>query len=158
MRPEDARIFKLLADWQLLGLCIEREASGEPREGRIAVATVVLERVDHRKWDGNTIQQVILMPWQFSWTMPECGEAYYDEAVYIAKEWVDAYREDKTLRECCAIASGMLQGTIPRDPILAAAHVCQYMNPKTAEPGQKEKLLKAGMYVVKAIGHHEFFA
>ncbi len=156
MRPKDIRIFKLLADWQLMGLCIEREASGEPQGGRIAVATVILERVDHRKWDGNTIQEVILMPWQFSWTMPEAGEDYYEEAVLIAADWVRSYAKDKTIQECAAIALGMLQGTIPRDPDLAAAHCCQYLNPKTAAE-TREKWIKAGMASIKVIEHHEFF-
>jgi len=166
MKPEHARIFKLLADWQLLGLNIEREASGESREGRIAVATVTLERVDHRKWDGNTIQEVILWPWQFSWTMPEAekgcsyykehGPMYYDHAVWIAANWVEAYAHDETLRECAAVASGMLQGTIPRDPDLAAVHCCQYLNPKTAA-GTRVKWIKAGMKPVKIIANHEFF-
>lgn len=158
MRTQDAHIFKALADWQLMGLCIEREASGEPREGRIAVATVILERVDHRNWDGKTIQEVILKPWQFSWTMEQCGKSYYEEAVYIAGNWVEAYANDEALQECCKVATGMLQGTVPRDPDLASAHCCQYMNPKTAEKGQEAKLLKAGMKIVKEIGRHRFYA
>jgi spore germination cell wall hydrolase CwlJ-like protein len=157
VKPEQKRIFNLLADWQLMGLCIEREASGEPREGQIAVATVILERVDHRKWDGNTIREVILLPWQFSWTMPEAGETYYDEAVYIASNWVEAYGDDEKLRQCCAIATGMLQGTIPRDPDLAAVHCCQYLNPSLA-PETRKEWIKSGMKSIKTIKRHEFFA
>ena len=156
MKPEHKRIFTLLADWQLMGLCIEREAGGEPREGRIAVATVILERVDHRKWDGNTIREVILWPWQFSWTMPEVDKDYYEEAVQIAANWVKSYAKDETMQECAAIALGMLQGTIPRDPDLAAVHCCQYLNPKTAAK-EREKWIKAGMVPIKLIVHHEFF-
>jgi hypothetical protein len=156
MRPEHKRIFTLLATWQLMGLCIEREASGEPQEGRIAVGTVILERVDHRKWDGNTIQEVILWPWQFSWTMPEAGEDYYEEAVRIATDWVGSYAKDEALQECAAIALGMLQGTISRDPDLAAVNCCQYLNPKTAGK-TREKWIKAGMTPIKVIAHHEFF-
>jgi len=58
MRQEDKQIFDSLEPWQAMGLCIEREAGGEPREGKIAVATVILERVDHRSWDGKTIKEV----------------------------------------------------------------------------------------------------
>jgi spore germination cell wall hydrolase CwlJ-like protein len=157
MKPEHAHIFKALADWQLMGLCIEREASGEPREGQIAVGTVILERVDHRDWDGKTIQEVILKPWQFSWTMPEAGEAYYDEAVWICQNWIEAYGEDDALRECCKVATDMLQGIIPRDPELAAVNCCQYLNPKIAHD-TREKWLHAGMKVIKTIKNHEFFA
>ncbi|MCX5818993.1 MAG: cell wall hydrolase [Deltaproteobacteria bacterium] len=158
MKPEDKKTFNSLTDWQLMGLCIEREAGGEPREGQIAVGTVILERVDHRSWDGKTIKEVVLWRWQFSWTMPEAGVSYYDESVKIASSWVEEYRKRKALQECCAIATGMLQGEIPRDPDLAKVNCCQYMNPKTAGPGQRDKLLKVGMKVIKTIGHHEFFA
>ena len=157
MKPEHKNIFKALADWQLMGLCIEREAAGEPREGRIAVGTVILERVDHRKWDGNTIRDVILMTWQFSWTMPEAGEDYYLEAVSMAADWVTAYRDNEALRECGHIACDMLQGTIPRDPDLAAVHCCQYLNPVVAGK-TRQKWIAAGMRSIKAIGNHEFFA
>jgi spore germination cell wall hydrolase CwlJ-like protein len=156
MRPEHKKIFESLADWQLMGLCIEREAGGEPIEGKIAVGTVILERVDHRDWDGETIKEVILKRWQFSWTMPEAGEWYYNDAVAMASNWVDAYRQNESLKKCCDIATGMLQGEIPRDPDLAAVHCCQYLNPRVA-PDVKEKWLVSGMKVIKKIGRHEFF-
>jgi len=156
MKPEHRQIFESLTDWQLMGLCIEREASGEPYEGKVAVGTVILERVDHRNWDGKTVREVILKPWQFSWTMEEAGKNYYEESVYIAANWVDAYRHSKALQECCDIATKMIMHDIPRDPDLAAVNCCQYLNPKVAK-ASKEKWLKGGMKVVKVIGHHEFF-
>jgi hypothetical protein len=156
MRKPDKAIFAALSDDQLLGLCIEREAGGEPLDGKIAVGTAVLERVDHRKWDGNTIHEVILMPWQFSWTMPEAGREYYEEAVRIAANWDEEYKKRTSLQACFGIAVGMLKGEIPRDPDLAAVHCCQYLNPEVA-PRVKEKWLRAGMKVVKTIEHHEFF-
>jgi hypothetical protein len=156
MKPEHARAFKLLADWQLMGLCIEREARGEPAEGKIAVGTVILERVDHRDWDGKNIHEVILKPWQFSWTMPEAGSDYYNEAVRIAENWTDEYRTRKALQDCCVIANGMLFKSIPRDRILAEAHCCQYLNPKTAAKTMAE-WLAVGMTSIKVIAHHEFF-
>jgi len=156
MRLEHKKIFESLVDWQLLGLNIEREAGGESYEGRVAVGTVTLERVDHRDWDGKTLKEVILKRWQFSWTMPEAGEDYYEKAVWIASNWVDAYRKTKSLQECCEIAMGLLNGQIPRDPDLANCY--QYMNPKTAEPGQEAKLLKSVMKIIKNIGAHRFYA
>ena len=157
MKPEDKKLFTALTDWQLMGLCIQREAGGESHEGRIAVGTVILERVDHRAWDGKTIQEVILKPWQFSWTMSEAGKDYYDESVYMAENWDDEYKNDLALVQCCIIAREMLQGEIPRDPDLAAVHCCQYLNPKVAA-AIKGKWLAAGMRVIKKIGNHEFFA
>ena len=46
MKPEDKKYFEALSERDLMGLCIFQEAKGEPREGRIAVGTVILERVD----------------------------------------------------------------------------------------------------------------
>ena len=156
MNSQDKHYFTALTDWQLMGLCIEREASGEPREGKIAVGTVILERVDHRKWDGNTVREVILMPWQFSWTMEQAGKSYYDEAVYIASHWDEQYKDYETLRECCEIARGLLQEGIPRDPDLAAVHCCQYLNPATAA-ATRAKWISSGMKSIKVIYRHEFF-
>jgi len=154
VKPEHSRIFKMLQDWQLMGLCIEREARGEPYGGQVAVGTVILERVDHRAWDGRTIHEVILKPWQFSWTMPEAGADYYNEAVKIAANWIDEYRVRKSLRDCCAIANGLLFGSIPRDPELAEAHCCQYL---TTAAKKKVKWWKT-MGFIKKIGAHEFYA
>jgi spore germination cell wall hydrolase CwlJ-like protein len=157
MKPEHVPIFKRLQDWQLFGLCIEREASGEPYEGQVAVGTVILERVDHRDWDGKTIHEVIMRPWQFSWTMPEAGADYYNEAIMIVRSWPAEYRRRNALRDCCAIAKGLLLGSIPRDQELAAAHCCQYLNPKLAAD-TRAKWLASGMTTIKKIGNHEFFA
>jgi hypothetical protein len=157
MKFIDKPIFEALTDWQLLGLNIEREAGGEPREGRIAIGTITLERVDHRKWDGNTIQEVILWPWQFSWTMPEAGEDYYEVAVRIARNFDSFYALSKPLAECVAIARGLIDGTIPRDPDLKDCF--QYLNPKASKSAAKtkSKWLAAGMTIIKKIGKHEFF-
>jgi hypothetical protein len=156
MKPEDKKFFTALPDWKLMGLCIEREASGESRIGRIAVGTVILERVDRKGWMGKTIQEVILKPWQFSWTMPEAGEAYYNESVEIAKDFAEEYSTNIPLFECCVIARELLLNDIPRDKDLARAHCVQYLNPKTAAP-TRAKWLKAGMVSIKVIEHHEFF-
>lgn len=156
MRPEDKKFFTALPDWKLMGLCIYREASGEPREGKIAIGTVILERVDHRSWDGDTIQEVILMPWQFSWTMEQAGLSYYNMSVHIAANFDEEYENNETLNECGKISRGMLQGEIPRDPVLSRAHCCQYLNPVTAKK-TRDKWVKSGMKLIKSIGHHDFF-
>jgi len=140
---------------QILGLTIYAEARGEIRAGRIAVGTVILERVDHRGWDGDNIIDVCLWPFQFS-----CYLKYDPQRialVRIATDFLSYYRNSAPLMECANIAWGLIKGTIPRDPELAVAHCCQYMNPETAEPGQEEKLLKAGMKIVKEVGAHRFY-
>ena len=110
-----------------MGLNCHREASGEPYEGKVAVCTVVMERVDHRDWDGKTIHEVILKPWQFSWTMPEAGADYYNTSVKMAQYWQEHYRKSSALQECCRIARGMIDGSIPRDADLAAVHCTEYV-------------------------------
>lgn len=149
-------IFRALTDKQLMGLCIQREAAGEPREGKIAVGTVILERVDHRNWDGNNIKDVILKDWQFSWTMPQAGADYYNRSVEMARDWDTAYRSSASLRESYGIAEGLLDGVIPRDPVLAKFHCCEYLNPKTV-PKAREKWIAKGLVSVKVINNHEFF-
>jgi spore germination cell wall hydrolase CwlJ-like protein len=54
--------FGHLSDDRLLALTIYGEARKKSREGKIAIASVVLERVEHRNWDGQTIKEVCLMP------------------------------------------------------------------------------------------------
>lgn len=157
MRKQDIPYFNQFSEAELMALCIEREAGGESREGRIAVGTVILERVDHRDWDGKTVREVIMKPWQFSWTMPEAGKAYYEDAVATAKDWPAHVLKNRALQECLDIAEGLLGGTIPRDPDLAQSHCLQYLNPQVAA-GTKQEWLAAGMRIVKKIGRHAFFA
>lgn len=148
------QIFEALTDGQLMGLCIEREAGGEPYEGKVAVGTIILNRVDARNWDGKTIKEVILKPWQFSWTMQEAGTEYYDESVKIASHWEDEYNKRKTLQQGCEIARKMIDGEIPRDPDLVRCY--QYLNPKVAKAA-RVRWLKAGMEIIKVINNHEFY-
>jgi hypothetical protein len=157
MKYTDQDIFLALPDEQLMGLCIEREAAGEPHEGRVAVGTVILERVDNHDWEGKTIQEVILKPWQFSWTMEQGGKEYYAQSVAIADDFNVEIMKSKPLQECFDIAKGLIDGTIPRDPDLHAAHCCQYLNPVTAAR-TKDKWLASGMKIIKVIKNHSFFA
>ena len=148
-----APVFWALSEERLMALTIMREAGGESAEGKIAVGTVILERVDHRKWDGKTIHEVCLMPWQFScYNVKDIG---YRGTLGIAQDWDAFYAKSFSLMDCYAIASGMLAGYIPRHPILAAAHCCQYLNPKVA-PEAREKWIKGGMESILIIGRHEF--
>jgi len=156
MKFTDKDTFEALTDQELMGLCVYCEAAGEPYEGRVAVGTAILERVDKQDWEGKTIQEVILKPWQFSWTMPEAGEAYYEKAVAMADDFNVEVMKNVPLRECFDIAKGLISGSILRDPDLHAVRCCQYLNPVTATT-TKAKWLDHGMTVIKRIGHHEFF-
>jgi hypothetical protein len=147
-------IFQSLDEKQIMGLTICREAGGEPDEGKVAVGTVILERVDHRAWDGNNVKEVCLMKWQFS-----CYNEHdkgYGKTLHMAEQWDQCFATDFSLMNCYSLAVGMLSGIIPRHPILAAAHCCQYLNPRWA-PKTKSEWLESGMKVILAVGHHEFF-
>ena len=50
----------------LLALVVWREARGETRQAKIAVAFSVLNRVDSPKWWGTSIGAVIAKKWQYS--------------------------------------------------------------------------------------------
>ncbi len=66
MKPEHLKIFQELPENKLLAVTLLGEARGEPVEGRIAIGNIIKNRVFHRKWDGDTYHEVILMPKQFS--------------------------------------------------------------------------------------------
>ena len=53
------------ADLNLLARCVYSEARGEPYEGQVAVAAVVLNRVRHSDFP-NSISGVIYQPWAFT--------------------------------------------------------------------------------------------
>lgn len=54
-------------DIRVLAQTVWGEARGEPAEGRIAVAHVVLNRLRSRKWfGGRSVTEVCMRPWQFS--------------------------------------------------------------------------------------------
>jgi hypothetical protein len=74
----------------------------------------------------------------------------------MAANWDTAFAHLKDLQECYAIARGMIDGSILRDPDLHASHCCQYLNPKTAATTM-QKWLDHGMKVIKVIGKHTFF-
>ncbi|MBQ3225489.1 MAG: cell wall hydrolase [Clostridia bacterium] len=56
------------SDLQLLARCVNGEARGEPYEGQVAVAAVVLNRVDHPSFP-NTIAGVIYQKGAFTATV-----------------------------------------------------------------------------------------
>lgn len=112
--------FDHLSEDQLMGLCIDREARGEPTAGRIAVGSVILNRVkfgsEHKAWGvryGYSIPTVILAPFQFSWTISNFLDPNHLGAVEIAKDFRTALKgPGKWLWECYGIAQKMIAGDI----------------------------------------------
>ena len=144
--------FGHLEPLKIMGLTIYGEARGENRAGRIAVATVIMERVEHRKWDGETIEDVCLWPEQFSCFLP--NDPNRAKLALVAKDWDYHISIDRYLAACYQIAKGVENGTIPRDPDLHNANCCQYL---TTEAKKSAKWWKS-MRMVKQIGNHEFYA
>lgn len=142
--------FGLLNDKQLMSLTIYGEARGESKEGKIAVGSVILERVDHRNWDGKTIQEVCLMPYQFSCYLPD--DPNFQALKLIAENWAEKYQNSLVLQQCYRIASDLIDGLIPRTPAIATNHVTQYKTINCpASWADKMKL-------ITTIGNHEFYA
>lgn len=142
--------FGHLTDKQLLALTLYGEARGESRDGQIAVGSVILERVDHRGWDGDTIKEVCLMPWQFSCFLP--SDPNSGDLAIIALNFDARFSCSYALRACWVVATGLIDGTIERTPEIAAHHVCQYCT-TAVNPDWKTKMTR-----VATVGHHEFYA
>lgn len=142
--------FGHLTDRQLMGLTIYGEARGESKEGKIAVGSVILERVDHRNWDGKTIHEVCLMPWQFSCFLPE--DPNFPGLKFIADDWETKSMRSRDLQDCYGVASDLLNGTIPRTKEIEQSHATQY---KTIDC---QAAWASKMKLIATIGHHEFFA
>lgn len=155
---------------QIMGLTIYGEARSESREGRVAVGTVILERVDKQGWMGKTIEEVCFMPYQFSCFLP--GDPNRDMLKRTADNWNAYYRGSRPLMECYAVARGLIEGTIARDPDLASVHCCQYVTSKyrtdtdakwnaETNPVKKDRTDAgrwwARMKRFRIIGAHEFY-
>jgi len=145
-----ADTFGALSDKQIMALTIYGEARGEAYRGKVAVGSVILERVDHRDWDGKTAKEVCLMPYQFSCFLPD--DPNFKVLKFIAGNWNEAYEKSGVVQECYQIASGLIEGTTFRTPEIAANHICQYKT-KDCHADWAEK-----MKLVVTIGRHEFYA
>ena len=142
--------FSHLSEAQLMALTIYGESRGESREGKIAVGSVILERVEHREWDGKTLHEVCLMPYQFSCYLP--GDPNFHALKLIAENWPVKFMRSQVLQECYQVADGLIRGDISRTPEIAAAHCCQYKTKKASAAWAKK------MKVILTIGQHEFYA
>ena len=148
-------IFGDLDNKQIMSLTLYAEARGESQDGKIAVGSVILERVDHRDWDGKTIQDVCLKPYQFSCYLP--GDPNFEGLRMIAKDWDNKIKSSVSLAACYQVASSMIDGIIPRTKEISESHCCQYLTTAL----RKSKLCPEWVKKMKLIlteGHHEFYA
>ncbi len=167
-------IFGHLDDRQLFAITMYGEARGETDMGRIAQGSVVLERVEHREWDGTTVKEVCLMPRQFSCFLP--NDKNFPKLQAIAENWAEAWSKLPSLQNCYHLAAGLLNNVIPRDIVIAKNHCTQYVAiawrtmldaqaADLAAAGREEQLAALDkkrwwirMRLVATIGTHEFYA
>jgi hypothetical protein len=136
--------FGSLTHKQIMALTIYGEARGESREGRIAVGSVILERLRRGGWFGKSLRDVCLRPWQFSCFLP--NDPNFLTLKTIAADFVGACKRDTALRDCFDVADGLMVGTIL--PNVDATH---YVTVETTAPWASD------MKQVAVIGGHKFF-
>lgn len=117
------------------------EARGEPYEGKLAVAWVIINRTKQPGWWGSDVVSVCTARWQFS-----CWWDVQKEKV----RWVDE-RNDK-FRECLAVAKEVLANRT-EDPTGGADH---YYAP-AGMPGGAQPKWAVGHTPTTRIGGHVFY-
>lgn len=136
-------------DIDTLARTLYGEARGEDRQGKIAVACVILNRVEKRKqcgWriiDGKnvpTIAATCLKPWQFS-----C----WNEKDPNRKKILVITTADKVFAECLNLATLAYDGKL-QDITKGATH---YYNPKACQPPK----WAYGKKPCAVVGQHLFF-
>ena len=117
------------------------EASGEPEEGKAAVAHVILNRKWSGKW-GDSIKDVVTHPWQF-------------------EPWMTRRREmerlspnDPRYQSAAQIADAVLTGQRP-DPTAGATH---FLNPTIVRQRRGGSLPSWARGEGQPIGRHTFYS
>ena len=139
-------VFKALTPTQLLALAIYGESRSESTEGKLAVGTAILERSDHGK---QSIKNVILKPAQFSCFSQ--NDKQYQRLKTIALNWKQSYKKLVPLRECYALARGLIAGTIVGHRLLIENCVTYFKTPDAKPAWAKVYRL------VCQIGNHQFY-
>lgn len=131
-------ILELVQDVFMLGLTVWREARGEPRDGKIAVAHSILNRVKRPSWWGDSVLSVVSKKWQYSSLTDPNDKQLTKWPVDTDKEWQD----------CLLIAWGVYDGSL-RNPAPGADSYFADTIPPPRWADEKK-------FVVK-IGHHSFY-
>jgi hypothetical protein len=117
------------------------EASGEPEEGKAAVAHVILNRKKSGKW-GDKIKEVVTKPWQFEPWMTKRGEVKR------------LSKDSPSYRRAARIADAVLTGQRP-DPTSGATH---FLNPEIVRERRGGSLPDWAQGEGQLIGNHTFYA
>jgi spore germination cell wall hydrolase CwlJ-like protein len=116
------------------------EAAGEPEEGKIAVAHVILNRIKSGGW-GDSIKDVVTSPWQFEPWMTKRDEM----------EKLSA--NNPSYRDAAQIADAVLVGKMP-DPTAGATY---FLNPTVVRERRGGSLPSWAQGEGQAIGRHTFY-
>ena len=117
------------------------EASGEPEEGKAAVAHVILNRKRSGRW-GDNIKDVVTRPWQFEpWTTRR-------------SEMEKLSPDDPRYQDAERIAEAVLTGRIP-DPTAGATH---FLNPTIVRHRRGGSLPSWARGEGQSIGRHTFYS
>src|SRR5262249_4486058 len=116
------------------------EADGEPEEGKIAVAYVILNRIKSGGW-GDSIKDVVTSPWQFEPWMTK-----RDEMEKLSPG-------DPRYRDAAQIADAVLAGQMP-DPTAGAMY---FLNPTVVRERRGGSLPSWAQGEGQPIGHHTFY-
>lgn len=133
------------ADRIILALTLWGEARGEAVEGRIAVASVIHNRLIDGRW-GSSYAVVCQKPWQFS-----CWNANDPNRVKLAALQAEIERGDfiePIIGECLWIAEGLIAGKILPRVQKATHYFASSIQPPTWTQGAT---------FVDTIGHHSFY-
>lgn len=122
-------LFRALSPLNLLLTLLYGEARGEAIEGQVAVANVILHRLDTGRW-GTDIRTVILAPHQFSCMWPELGGPDYGATLAFAGRCYDLNNLSRTELQLRLVAEGALRPALV-DNVGGATH---YFDKSIAAP------------------------
>jgi len=117
------------------------EAPHESDKGKAAVAYVVLNRKNSRRWADN-VKDVVTQPWQFEPWMTR------------RKEMENLSPDDPRYKDAARIADAVFSGDIP-DPTAGATHFLNPVVVRQRRGGSLPAWASGGGY---AIGRHTFYA
>lgn len=136
--------FDHLSETQIMALTIYGEARGESTDGKIAVGSVILNRVKRNGWMGHSIREVCLKPYQFSCFLH--NDPNFKKLVHIADMWDFEMEQNPALNDCYGIADGLCEGRIEKT--VSATHYKTVVCNASWERGMKK---------VATIGNHDFY-
>lgn len=125
-------------DW--IALTVKQEAEGELREGKLAVAFVIVNRMAQQN---RSASQIVLAPFQFScWNTDSPTKARLDPAM-TTSVWRESYE-----------AAALAYYHAVTDPTRGST---SYLNPAGCTPAQQKRAGYDPAKVRATIGHHHFF-